>query len=102
MGESAPRLDGVEFGVLALGDTAYAEFCATGKAIDARAVGRETFSDDEDLGPLRMANTPFRLSATPPHIRWSGPDLGAHNQQVYDGIGIGAEELAKLRAEGVV
>src|SRR5512146_2745963 len=27
MGEGAPRLDGVEFGVLALGDTAYAEFC---------------------------------------------------------------------------
>ena len=36
MGENAPRLDGVEFGVLALGDTAYVEFCAIGKAIDAR------------------------------------------------------------------
>src|SRR3954451_7289963 len=36
MSEAAPRLDGVEFGVLALGDTAYAEFCATGKAMDAR------------------------------------------------------------------
>jgi sulfite reductase (NADPH) flavoprotein alpha-component len=36
MSEGAPRLDGVEFGVLALGDTAYAEFCAVGKAIDAR------------------------------------------------------------------
>jgi sulfite reductase (NADPH) flavoprotein alpha-component len=38
MGETAPRLDGVEFAVLALGDTAYAEFCAVGKAIDARLV----------------------------------------------------------------
>ena len=36
MSEKAPRLDGVEFSVLALGDTAYAEFCAVGKAIDAR------------------------------------------------------------------
>jgi sulfite reductase (NADPH) flavoprotein alpha-component len=36
MGESTPRLDGVEFGVLALGDTAYAEFCAIGKKIDER------------------------------------------------------------------
>ena len=36
MGDAAPRLDGVEFGVLALGDTAYAEFCAIGKNIDER------------------------------------------------------------------
>ncbi|HEX3710664.1 MAG TPA: flavodoxin domain-containing protein [Pseudolabrys sp.] len=36
MGEGAPRLDGVEFAVLALGDTAYAEFCAVGKKIDER------------------------------------------------------------------
>ncbi len=36
MGEGAPRLDGIEYGVLALGDTAYAEFCAIGKKIDAR------------------------------------------------------------------
>jgi sulfite reductase (NADPH) flavoprotein alpha-component len=43
MSERAPRLDGVEFGVLALGDTAYVEFCAVGKAIDARlaALGGE-------------------------------------------------------------
>ena len=36
MGEGAPRLDGIEFGVLALGDSAYAEFCATGRKIDHR------------------------------------------------------------------
>jgi sulfite reductase (NADPH) flavoprotein alpha-component len=36
MGEGAPRLDGIAFGVLALGDTAYAEFCAAGRKIDDR------------------------------------------------------------------
>jgi sulfite reductase (NADPH) flavoprotein alpha-component len=36
MSEKTPRLDGVEYGVLALGDTAYTEFCAIGKAIDER------------------------------------------------------------------
>ena len=36
MGEGAPRLEGVEFGVLALGDTAYAEFCVIGRKIDER------------------------------------------------------------------
>ena len=50
MGEGAPRLDGVEFGVLALGDTAYVEFCAIGKAIDARleALGGKRVVDRVD------------------------------------------------------
>jgi sulfite reductase (NADPH) flavoprotein alpha-component len=50
MGEQAPRLDGVEFGVLALGDTAYAEFCAVGKALDQRlaALGGKRVVDRVD------------------------------------------------------
>lgn len=36
MSDNAPRLDGVRFAVLALGDTAYAQFCEVGKRIDAR------------------------------------------------------------------
>lgn len=51
MGEGAPRLEGVTFGVLALGDTSYAEFCATGKALDARfeALGAKRAVDRADL-----------------------------------------------------
>jgi sulfite reductase (NADPH) flavoprotein alpha-component len=50
MGEGAPRLDGVEFGVLALGDTAYTEFCAVGKKIDERlaALGGKRIVDRVD------------------------------------------------------
>jgi len=47
MGDAAPRIDGVRFAVLALGDTAYAQFCAVGKAIDARL---------EELGGVRTAD----------------------------------------------
>jgi sulfite reductase (NADPH) flavoprotein alpha-component len=47
MGETAPRLEGVRFAVLALGDTAYVNFCSTGRAIDARL---------EALGALRVAD----------------------------------------------
>jgi sulfite reductase (NADPH) flavoprotein alpha-component len=50
MSDAAPRLDGVEFGVLALGDTAYVEFCAIGKAIDERlaALGAKRVADRVD------------------------------------------------------
>jgi len=47
MTDGAPRLEDMRFAVLALGDTAYAQFCATGKAIDARL---------EALGAKRAAN----------------------------------------------
>jgi len=51
MGDDAPRLDDVRFAVLALGDTAYAQFCATGKAIDERleALGGKRAADRIDL-----------------------------------------------------
>lgn len=51
MSPAAPRLEGVRFGVLALGDTAYVEFCAIGKAIDARleALGASRLVDRADL-----------------------------------------------------
>ena len=51
MGPEAPRIEGVRFAVLALGDTAYAQFCATGKAIDERleALGGKRAFDRVDL-----------------------------------------------------
>lgn len=44
------RLDGVDYSVLSLGDSAYVEFCAVGKAIDARleALGARRVVDRVD------------------------------------------------------
>src|SRR3990172_2458607 len=51
MADAAPRLDGVRFSVLSLGDTAYVNFCAIGRAIDARleARGATRVADRIDL-----------------------------------------------------
>jgi sulfite reductase (NADPH) flavoprotein alpha-component len=63
MGEGAPRLDGVEFGVLALGDTAYVEFCAIGKKIDERL---------EALGARRVVErVDCDLDFAEPASRWT-------------------------------
>jgi sulfite reductase (NADPH) flavoprotein alpha-component len=62
MSEKAPRLDNVEFGVLALGDTAYAEFCTIGKAIDERLA---------ELGGKRIAErADLDLDFADPAARW--------------------------------
>jgi sulfite reductase (NADPH) flavoprotein alpha-component len=67
MGEGAPRLDGVEFGVLALGDTAYAEFCAIGKKIDERLAA---------LGGKRVvARVDCDLDFAAPSSTWIGDAL---------------------------
>lgn len=44
-----------------------------------------------------------RLSETPGRLRSLGPDLGQHNKEIYLGmLGLSAEELAGLKAAGIV
>ena len=58
--------------------------------------------NDAELGPIKMQNVLFRLSETPGEVKWSGPQLGEHNEEVYRELGIDKKRLEKLKAEGVV
>jgi crotonobetainyl-CoA:carnitine CoA-transferase CaiB-like acyl-CoA transferase len=66
------------------------------------ALGSITTLDDPELGPLRMQNVLFRLSATPGAIRWAGRPHGADTEEVLAELGVDGAELAALRAEGAV
>ncbi|MGY6022372.1 CaiB/BaiF CoA transferase family protein [Streptomyces spinosirectus] len=61
-----------------------------------------TTLDDPELGPLRMQNVLFRLSATPGAIRWAGRPHGADTETVLTALGLTPAELTALREEGAV
>lgn len=68
-----------------------------------RARGDLVEVEDPIVGPLLMQGLHARFSATPGAVRRGAPRLGEHNDEIYgDLLGLGAEEIASLRAEGVI
>lgn len=66
------------------------------------ALGTIATVDDPELGPLRMQNVLFRLSATPGAIRWAGRPHGADTKAVLTELGLTPAELRALREEGAL
>jgi formyl-CoA transferase len=55
------------------------------------------------FGPVKMQNAFPKLSATPGRVRWPGPALGQHTDEVLkEKLGYDAKRLEALRAHGVV
>ncbi|MEA2975882.1 MAG: sulfite reductase flavoprotein alpha-component [Alphaproteobacteria bacterium] len=100
MGEGAPRLDGVQFGVLALGDTAYADFCGVGKKIDARleALGGKRVADRVDCD-LDFAEPASKWIETA--LKALAPEDGGRGRVIAVDFGAkaGAAELGPVEAE---
>jgi crotonobetainyl-CoA:carnitine CoA-transferase CaiB-like acyl-CoA transferase len=55
-----------------------------------------------DAGTLDYPGAPFKMSRTPWSPSRPAPRLGEHTDEVLRGAGLPAEEIARLRAEGVV
>ena len=72
---------------------------------DEHFVARESIVDVEHpkYDKLKMQNVFPRLSATPGTIKWTGPALGQHNQDIYQGLlGYGAADLERLKQDGII
>ncbi len=55
------------------------------------------------LGQMKMQGTFPQLSKTPGNVRWTGPDLGQHNEEIWGGlVGLKTAEIADLKARGLV
>ncbi len=58
---------------------------------------------DIDFGEMTMQGVLARLSLTPGEIRWTGPALRAHNDEIYRGrLGLSLEQIANLSDQGVI
>jgi len=58
--------------------------------------------EDAELGRIKMSNVISRLSETPGAVGRPGAEHGADTPEVLAGLGIGEDELARLRAAGAV
>ena len=67
-----------------------------------RATDMLTTVEDADFGPLLMHNVMWRARSAPGRIRFTGRAPGADTDTVLTELGVGADELARLRAEKVV
>ena len=61
------------------------------------------YVQDPELGPFPMQNVTPKLSHTPGEVRWTGPRLGQHNDEVYRQLlEMSPSELEELHKKGVV
>ena len=56
-----------------------------------------------EFGELAMQNVFPKLSATPGEVRWPGPALGQHNEEIFrDTLGMSDDRIRELRNVGVI
>jgi crotonobetainyl-CoA:carnitine CoA-transferase CaiB-like acyl-CoA transferase len=67
-----------------------------------RHLGLVAEVEQPGAGKVKMLAFPGRASATPPRIDRPAPLLGQHTAEVLGEIGLSAEEIDRLAAEGVI
>jgi len=72
--------------------------------INEHFVARGLFEEVEVNGKkLKIPAMVPKLSATPGRTEWAGPEVGAYNEEIYgDLLGLSVEEIAELKAQGIV
>jgi CoA:oxalate CoA-transferase len=59
--------------------------------------------DHPELGPITVPTSPLRLHGLAKAPAGPSPTVGQHNAEIYGGwLGLSAEEIAALKAEGVI
>ena len=80
-------------------------FRAPDMLTDPQFLARNSIVDVEHpiFKNLKMQNVFPRMSRTQGTVRWPGPELGAHNAEIYRGLlGLSADDIATLTDDGIV
>ena len=74
-------------------------------AADPQVTAREMLVDVDHpvIGPLKLANTPVRLSRTPGAIRGPSPAVGEHTETALETwLGLDPDEIVSLHRDGAI
>jgi crotonobetainyl-CoA:carnitine CoA-transferase CaiB-like acyl-CoA transferase len=71
---------------------------------DPHFIARKTIVSvpDHELGDVKMQCVVPRFSETPVSVRRAGPSLGQHNDEIFGGLGLTAEDIGRLRDTGTI
>ena len=59
--------------------------------------------DDPNYGDLLSQGSPFKMSETPPRVKWSLKPIGADNEAIYSRLcGLTADEIKQLETDEVI
>lgn len=59
--------------------------------------------DDKDIGTVHMPGIVPKMSKTPGQIKWSGPAIGEHNEEIYrQYLGLSEDEYETYKAGGII
>jgi crotonobetainyl-CoA:carnitine CoA-transferase CaiB-like acyl-CoA transferase len=72
--------------------------------VNEHFIARGLFEEvDVDGRKLKIPAMVPKLSETPGRTEWAGPEVGAFNEEIYgDLLGLSAEEIVELKAQGVL
>ncbi len=58
--------------------------------------------EDSQFGLMKQPGVTVKLRSTPGAVQGRAPLLGEHTEEVLEGFGYGADEIERLRDDGVV
>jgi succinate--hydroxymethylglutarate CoA-transferase len=58
--------------------------------------------DHPKCGKIKVTGVPIKFSGTPAAVTTPPPTLGQHNEEILKDLGLGSDDIEKLKAEKTI